>query len=103
MEQSRSPRVKHPALPVADDLHLDVVGVDDDLLEVELAVPEGDLGFGRRGQEVALHVGGAIDHAHPAASAAGRGLQHDRVAHLVGQHQSLGDRAHGAVAAGDGG
>ena len=70
------------ARPVSDHLHLDVVGVDDDLLQVETAVAEGGLGL-RRGRRVGrFELGRLSDGAHAAPAAARGGLEQHRVTDL---------------------
>ena len=70
---------------VAEDLHLDVARVDDELLEVHLVVAEGALGLA-----AGVLVGGVqlvrrLHQAHALAAAAGRRLQHHGIADLLGQ------------------
>ena len=83
------------ALPVAEHLELDVARPREVFLEIEGVVAEGVLGFDpRSAQRVAqlVRVGGDL---HAAPSAAGRRLDDDRIADLVGDLQRLGFVADG--------
>ena len=80
----------HDVAPqVAQHLHLDVARPRHDLLQKESTVAEGGLRFALAAREGFVHVLGARDGAHAAAAAAGRGLQHDRVADGPGQRLRL--------------
>ena len=71
------------AVGVGEDLHLDVAGPVDEPLDEQRAVAER----GRRLAAAALerlgHVAGAVHGAHAAPAAAGRRLEHHRVADLA--------------------
>ena len=90
---------QHAALTVGQHLHLDVAGLDDRLLEVHAAVPEGALGLGRRHPVGLLDLVRPGHHAHAAATAAGRRLQQHRVADLAGQLGRLGGTRQALLAA----
>ena len=77
------------AVVVGQDLHLDVPGLDDELLDVDAAVAEGGLGLGLGGVEAGAQGDVVVGDAHAASAAAGGGLDEDRVADLVGELQRL--------------
>ena len=95
--------VDHVARRVARQLHLDVARIEDQLLEVELAVAEGGLRLGRGGGEGAGQLVRLAHHAHPLAAAALLRLEQDREADLVrhgegdlrGRHHPLAPRDDG--------
>ena len=70
------------AVQVTQDLHFDMAGATDQLLEVHLVVAEGGFRFAprrfERGGEIAL----ALDHPHAAPATAPACLQHQRVTDL---------------------
>ena len=74
------------ALAVAQDLHLDVAGLLDHLLDIEAAIAEGRLGFGAGLRHQGLELAEIMGHADAAATAAGRRLDHHREADGLG-HQ----------------
>src|SRR5690625_3950150 len=74
--------VDHVALAVAQQLALDVAGLLDELLEIDVAVAEGRLGLLARAVELPREFVFRLHHAHSAAAATGRCLDHDRVADL---------------------
>ena len=77
------------ALGIAQDLELDVARVLDEFLDVNPAVAERLLRLAAGGV-VALDEGDiAVRGAHALAAAAGHGLDHDRVADLLGDLQCL--------------
>src|SRR5690606_38966705 len=88
------------ALPVADELDLDVARLLDELLDVDAAVAEGRLGLRARGHELLLELGLVAGHAHAAAAAARARLDHDGVADVGGHARRLGHVADLAVGAG---
>ena len=77
------------AVVVAQHLHLDMLGVGQVALQEDLGIAEGGLGLagGRHQplQQLLLVVG----HAHAAPAAAGRGLDDDRIAVLLGELEGL--------------
>jgi hypothetical protein len=76
--------VHHVAVVVADDLELDVAGVVEVLLDVDVAVAEGGLGLALRGAKVRAELVGVAHHAHAAAAAAGHRLDDHRVSDALG-------------------
>ena len=82
----------HRAVMIGKQLHLDVTRSHDAALEVDGRVAEGRSGFRAGGAKRARQVVRAVHDAHALAAAAGHGLQHQRVAHLVGDapHLRLG-------------
>ncbi len=88
-----------PAVP--QDLDLDVARARDQLLDVQLRVAEGGLGFYRGGGEGFREGGGRVRNSHPPAAAARDGLYHYRVPDLVRDVQRVVFRFDGAVAARD--
>ena len=74
----------HGAVAVGDQLHLDVARRAHDLLHQHARVAEGLLGLLAGAIERVRELVGVVDAAHPAAAAAGCGLDHQRVADRVG-------------------
>ena len=72
------------AVAVAEDLHLDVAGAGDHLLEIALAVAEGGLGLAAAFLDLVLELGLGMNGAHAAPAAAPRRLEHQRIADLFG-------------------
>ena len=68
------------ALAVAQDLDLDVARPRHDLLEEDRVVAEGRLGFALAARERLVHLARRRHDAHAAPAAAGRRLQHHRIA-----------------------
>ena len=68
------------AVPVAEDLHLDMAGALDELLEIDLVLAEGGLGLAARRHGVLEQRFLVADDAHAAAAAAPGGFQHHRIA-----------------------
>ncbi len=95
-------QVHKVAMRVAEDLHLDMTGALDQLLEIDLVLAEGRLCLALRRVDVAHQRLLVADDAHAASAAAPGGLQHHRVAdprrqpahlgHVVGQR--IGRRHH---------
>ena len=95
--------VDRPVL-VAEDLHLDVPGVQDHLLEVALAVAEGVQRLAPAFEHLVLELLRPHDRPHSPAAAAPARLQHERIAdrlghpadlvHVVGQHLGRRDHRH---------
>ena len=98
------PQVVDRAVPVAEDLHLDVAGVQDQLLQVALAVAEGVDRLATAFEHLVLEFGRFHDRPHPAPAAAPARLEHERIAdlvghpahlcHVVGQHFGRGHHRH---------
>jgi hypothetical protein len=80
---------------IAEDLDLDVARPEDRLLEVDGVVAEELLRLAAGALPGARHLVGVGDEAHALAAAAGRRLEHDREADLLGR----GDRLVGRLAA----
>ena len=100
------PQMDHIALGVGQDLKLDVAGVEDQLLHIQLPVAEAGHCLRLGGLEQGRQVLRPVHPAHPAASAAGRGLHQHGVVHLVRHpagllqvHSPLGARDHGHAGA----
>ena len=72
------------ALGVGKDLDLDVARAGEVFLDQHPVVAERGLGFALAGSEGRGEVGALLDHTHALAAAAGRGLDEDGVADLVG-------------------
>ena len=66
------------AVLVGEHLHLDVARMGQVFLEEHAAVAEGGLGLARRRRERLGQARLRLDHAHPAAAAARRRLDHQR-------------------------
>ena len=73
-------QVDDVAVPVAEDLHLDVAGALDQLLEIDLALAEGRPGFAPAGLDLIEQPAFRFDEPHAAAAAAPARLEHQRVA-----------------------
>src|SRR5260370_42551370 len=69
--------------PVADDLHLDMTRVLDQLLNIDRGVAKGRICLGSRHDEQIVEFARTLDDAHTAAPATGGGLQPDWIADLV--------------------
>ena len=65
---------------VGEDLHLDVPGTHDGLLEEDACVAEGGAGLAHRLGDRRRQLCGRLDAPHAAAAAAGDGLDEDREA-----------------------
>ena len=72
------------AVLVGEDLHLDVAGALDQLLEIDLVAAEGGLGLAPGGVDVVEEARLVADDPHAAAAAAPRRLEHQRIADLAG-------------------
>jgi hypothetical protein len=77
----------------APDLDLDVPRVFDVALEEEGRIAKGRERLAHRGGHASLERGEVAHDAHALAAAAHRGLDHERVAHLVGEGDRLLDGA----------
>ena len=85
------------AVPVAQDLHLDVARAADQLLEIDLVVAEGRQRLAPRGFQRRRQFGRGLDDAHAAPAAAPAGLEHHRetdagrqlraFGHVIGQRR----------------
>src|SRR5690606_28677987 len=72
------------ALAVGEDLHLDVAGLDDGLLQEDGRVAEGGRRLAGGGLDGLAQLGGFLDAAHAAPAAAGDGLDEDGETDVVG-------------------
>ena len=77
------------AVLVAEHLNFDMARLLDIFLDEHAVVAEARLGFGLRRVEALLDLFAAIGDAHALAAAAGRGLDHHRIADLVGDLRRL--------------
>ena len=89
------------AVGVGEDLHLDVAGPGEQPLDEHGAVAERRRRLAAAALERLGQLLGAVHGAHAAPAAAGRRLEHHRVADLVGGPRRVGRRRHRAGAAGD--
>src|SRR5258708_2871102 len=86
------------ALSVTKDLDLDVTGILEVFLDVNVARPEGPLGLAARGVIGTLETLLIRNDAHAAAAAASRRLQDDREPDGACHHRGVVDRSHRPVA-----
>ncbi len=77
--------VDQVAVVVAEDLHLDVLRPQDQLLQKDRIVAERLPGLRARALEQLGELAGAAHDAHAAPAAAGRSLDHHRIADAVGE------------------
>ena len=77
------------AVLVAEHLDLDVARVGDELFDEDAVVAEARRGLGLRAGKAFGDLAGGIGDAHALAAAAGRGLDHHRIADLVGDADRL--------------
>ena len=77
--------------PVAEDLHLDVPGLDDRLLQEHRGVAESRLGLAHRGLDRLPQRGPVLYQPHTATTTTGDGLDEQREAQLLGR---LDQRVH---------
>ena len=84
--------VKHPVL-VAEDLHFHMAGLENQLLQIALAIAERGLGLTPAFLDFVFQLVRTHDRAHPATATTPGGFQHQRVADLVGHGADL---VHGA-------
>ena len=89
------------ALAVADQLHFDMASARNELLQKDIGDTEGSAGLAVRLVERLVELLRPVGHAHPAATAAHRCLNDDRIANLRRQRLRLGVVAHRGIAAGD--
>ena len=72
------PKMNDAAMLIAENLKFDVMGIDDELLDVDLGIAEGLLRL-EACRMIALHEASFIaGDAHPASAAAGDRFDHDR-------------------------
>ena len=92
-------QVNQPAAFVADELHFDVLGADDELLQEHVGNAERGSRLAAGGFDRFIQLVGAVNDAHSAPAAAHRRLHDDRVAELLGQRLRLGGGGERGVAA----
>ena len=73
------------AVRVPKDLHLDVAGALDQLLQIDLVLAEGGLGLALALGDFSQQFGFRADGAHAAPSSAPGGFQHHRIADIGGK------------------
>src|SRR5215475_4005616 len=88
------------AMLVSEDLKLDVAGVLDILLHVEVAIAEGSGGFGRCSFEQAGQLFFVTNDAHAASATAGGCFHDDREADLLGPFEGFAFARNNAVGPG---
>ena len=88
------------AVLVAEDLKLDMVGVNDQLLDVDIGIAEGLVGFHSGAVESLDEASLVMGHAHAASAASRDGLDHDGVADFARDLDGLLLVLHNAVASG---
>ena len=81
--------IDHVAVLVAEHLDLDVARIGDELLDEDPVVAEGGCGFRLGAGEALGDLARGIGDAHALAAAAGGGLDHHRIADLVGDGHRL--------------
>ena len=91
-------QMDRPRVAVGQDLHLDMLGIENQFFDVNLGVAEGRLGFGLGHRQRAAQGDVGVGDAHPATAAAGRGLDDHRIADRAGDLERRVDAAHGSVA-----
>ena len=74
------PEMRDAAVPVAEDLHLDVAGTGDELFDVDLGTAERGAGLGLAASEGRLQLIGRPHHARAATAAPGDRLDDHRAA-----------------------
>ena len=75
-------QVVNLAVFVAQNLHLDVAGLDDHLFKITLAIPKGRFGLAATLKDFFLKLFFGIDCPHATPAAAPRRLEHQRISHL---------------------
>ena len=95
--------VGHVAVLIAQDLHLDVLGLHQELLHENIVVAEGLLGLGLHQIEVDAHFLHGVAPAHAAATAAAGCLEDDGEAKLHRKALGLLPAGEGLLGAGGGG
>src|SRR5262249_33574471 len=81
--------MNHIAVLVAKHLDLDVAGIDDELLDEPALIADRRFRLGPRARKAFRPLGRRSGDAHALAAAACRGLDHHRVADLVGYPYGL--------------
>ena len=85
--------VDHIAVPVGQDLNLDVTGILDEPLDVDGRIGEVLLPLARRGLERTACVVGSVDELHSLPAPSRRRLDDQRVADLLAEHDDALDRS----------
>ena len=85
--------VDHVAVPVRQDLHLDVARILDEPLDVDGRVGEVLLALARRGLEGTARFVGPVDELHPFPAPSRRRLDDQRVADLLAERDDALDRS----------
>ena len=91
----------HMAEAVGQDLKLNVFGVKDELLHIELPISKAGQRLSPGLLEFVLHVLLAVHPAHAPAAASGAGLHQHRVADFLSHLHGLLGRLYRSVGAGD--
>ena len=84
-------QVDDRAVGIGEDLHLDVAGALDQLLQIDVVLAEGGLGLAARRAEIARQHRLVGNDAHAAPAAAPRRLEHQRIADVGGDLLHLSD------------
>src|SRR5439155_12650584 len=82
----------HAAVPIGEDLHLDVTRAANEALDEQSAVTESLLRLYRRCAPGSAQLFASVDTPHPAASAAAYGLQQEWESRPLGDNLRLGLR-----------
>ena len=85
-------------MAVGQDLDFDMPRPRDQLLQEDRAVGESGQRLALAASEGGGHLAGRLDSAHAAPAAAGRGLQHQRIAQAIGDRGRLLGRGKGRAA-----
>ena len=75
--------MNNAAMAIGHDLKLDVVGINDELLDINVAVSEGFLGFEASVVKASNEAGLVVRRAHAAAAPAGHCFNHHRIANFL--------------------
>ena len=86
-------KVNEVAVPVAQDLHFDVLGLADEFFDEDVGHAERGARLAPRLVEGGVECLGRLDHAHAAPAAPHRRLDDDRIAQRFGQRLGLLARA----------
>jgi len=89
----------HMPMLIGEQLNLDMARVFDEAFEVDPVIAKASHGFSPGGLESTRQVLVAQGNAHATSTAAGGGLDHDRITDLAGRLQGIGDIGHDAMGA----
>ena len=89
IEHSRSPQIDAVAVLVAQHLNLDMARVFDKLFNEKPIIAKRGCGLRARPVEAFAHLIGIVGDAHALATAAGRCLDHHRIADFLGNAHSI--------------